>query len=187
MEDPDFDRALVTSAFALIAESGWRTLTVAAAARAAGLPLDRARARFPGRHAILLRFGRLADQAALAGPTEDSTPRDRLLGLVMARIDVLQAHRPGMLALLHDLPRDPTTALLLTLATLRSLRWLLDAAGISTAGLRGRLRVKAMLAVWLYTIRAWAADEGEDLSATLAALDRALTRAEQAETSLGSP
>ena len=65
MTDTEFDTALVTAAFRLAGDEGWSRLTVAKAARAAGLSLAEARARFPGRAAILLRFGRLADQAAL--------------------------------------------------------------------------------------------------------------------------
>ena len=69
----------------------------------------------------------------------------------MRRIDTLQAHRAGVLALLRALPADPPTALLLALATRRSMRWMLEAAGIPTRGIRGELRVKGLLAVWLWT------------------------------------
>src|SRR5690242_5704667 len=127
MDDAAFDRALIAAAFQLAAEGGWRSVSVAAAARAAGLPLARARARFPGRSAILLRFGRLADQSALTDAALEGSVRDRLFGLLMRRIDVLQAHRAGVLALLHALPSEPPTALLLTLATRRSMRWMLEA------------------------------------------------------------
>jgi hypothetical protein len=60
---------------------------------------------------------------------------------------------------------------------------MLDGAGIDTTGARGMMRVKGMLGVWLYTVRAWREDETEDLSPTMAALDRALQRAEQLENS----
>ena len=73
----------------------------------------------------------------------------------MRRIDALQAHRAGVLALLRALPAEPPTALLLACATRRSMRWMLEAAGIPTRGVRGELRVKGLLAVWLWTIRAW--------------------------------
>ena len=106
--------------------------------------------------------------------------RDRLFDLLMRRIDALQAHRAGVLALLRALPADPPTALLLALATRRSMRWMLEAAGIPTRGIHGELRVKGLVAVWLWTVRAWRADDNEDLAATMAALDAALRRAEQA-------
>ena len=41
------------------------------------------------------------------------------------------------MALLRSLPAEPPTALLLALATRRSMRWMLDAAGISTAAAAG--------------------------------------------------
>jgi AcrR family transcriptional regulator len=185
MDDAAFDQALTAAAFQLVAERGWRSVSVATATTAAGLPLARARERFPGRAAILLRFGRLADQAALAEVSSDGSARDKLFDLLMRRIDALQAHRAGVLALLRALPADPPATLLLALATRRSMRWMLEAAGITTRSLRGELRVRGLVAVWLWTIRAWRIDETEDLSATMAALDTALRRAESAAEWLG--
>ncbi len=184
MEDSEFDRALVAAFFELAAEKGWERTSVTAAARRAGLRLDRARARFPGRPAVLLRFGRIADAAALSEASTEGTERDRLFDLVMRRIDVLQSHRAGVLALLRSLPSQPLVAMMLTAATLGSMAWLLEAAGISAQGLRGQLRTKGMLGVWLCTVRAWRRDTTEDLSATMSALDRALSRAEQTEQTL---
>lgn len=180
MDDSDFDRALIASAFDLAGRHGWRHVSVAEAARAAGLPLPRARARFPGRAAILLRFGVLADQAAVDQSATDGSMRDRLFDMLMRRFDVLQAHRAGVLALLHALPAEPDTALLLALATRRSMRWLLDAAGIDTGGINGRLHANGLVAVWLWAIRTWRHDESPDMSATMSALDHALDRAGQA-------
>jgi ubiquinone biosynthesis protein COQ9 len=180
MDDDAFDRALIAAAFTQAAELGWRHVTVVGAAREAGLPLPRARARFPSRAALLLRFGRIADQAALAELPGEGSVRDQLFDLVMRRIDVLQAHRAGVLALLHALPHEPSTAVLLACATKRSLRWLAQSAGVELTGLRGELKLRGLLAIWLWTLRAWQRDDTADLSATMAALDAALNRAEQA-------
>lgn len=180
MDDAEFDRALIATAFALAAEKGWRRVRIAAAARRADLPLDRARLRFPGRGSLLMRLGRMADQRALEGAVAEGSPRDRLFDMMMRRIDVLQAHRAGVLALLCALPAEPPTALLLAVATRRSMGWMLEAAGIPTTGALGRLRVQGLMAVWLWTLRAWRTDESEDLAHTMAALDAALSRAQQA-------
>jgi hypothetical protein len=122
----------------------------------------------------------MADQAALADAASEGPVRDRLFDIVMRRIDVLQANRRGVLALLRALPSEPGLALMLTAASLRSMVWLLEGAGISATGPIGLLRAKGMLAVWLWTVRAWQNDDTADLSATMAALDVALNRAEQA-------
>jgi hypothetical protein len=57
---------------------------------------------------------------------------------------------------------------------------MLEAAGVSARGLTGGLRVQGLVGVWLYALRAWRKDQSPDLSGTMAALDRALQRAEQA-------
>jgi len=179
MDDAAIDRALITAAFDMAASDGWNAVTVGAAARRAELPLEQARARFPGRDAILLRFGRIVDQAALTDAAADGSTRERLFDILMRRFDVLQAHREGIRALLRALPSNPPVALLLALATHGSMGWMLEGAGVSSAGLRGALRAKGLTAVWLFALRAWEHDASPDLSATMAALDRALGQAER--------
>jgi hypothetical protein len=185
MDDADFDNALIAAWLALAADSGRRFPSVAEAAREAGLPLERARARFASRASVLMRLGRIADQGALTGAATEGPVRDRLFDTIMRRIDVFQAHRAGVLAVLRTLPGMPPLALLLAAATERSMRWLLDASGVRTSGITGALRVRGLVAVWLWTLRAWQSDESADLSTTMAALDRALGHAERAAGWLG--
>ena len=180
MTDSDFDGALIAGAFRVAAEEGWRKVSVVSSARAAGLPLPEARARFPARATILLRFGRMADQAALMGAEAEGPVRDRLFDLLMRRFDALQQHRAGVLALMHALPSDPPAAAMLACATRRSMRWMLQAAGVSASGLRGEMQIRGLMAVWLWALRAWTRDETSDMSATMVALDNALARADQA-------
>jgi len=184
MEDKQLDQGLIAAVFSQAALRGWADVNIAEAARDAELPLDRVRARFPGRGAVLLRFGIMADQTALSAGSSEPNPRERLFDMVMSRFDALQQHRAGVLQLLRALRTDPATSLLLYGATLRSMKWLLDDASIPSSGLVGGLRVHGLLALWLYALRAWEADESPDLSATMAAVDRGLDRAIQAENML---
>jgi ubiquinone biosynthesis protein COQ9 len=183
-EELDFDQKVLAAAFEAIAARGWAGFEIAAAARTAGLPLPEVRRRFPRRMAVLVKLGRLADAHAL-GALDEARPegeavRDLLFEMLMRRIDVLQRYRAGVIAILRALPFDPPLAAFLTAAHLNSMSWLLAAAGVSTRGPLGRLRCKGLLAVWLWTLRTWARDESPDLSATMAALDDALRRAERA-------
>ncbi len=189
MEDDAFDTALIGAAFRLAGERGWSRVAVAGAAREAGLDLARARLRFPGMLAVLLKFARMVDRVALVTAPADGagtgSVRDRLFELLMRRFDVLQEHRAGVEALLRYLPTRPGLALLLARATERSMGWMLEAAGADATGPVGHLRAKALAGVWLWAVRAWARDGSEDLAATMAALDTALGRAEQAATMCG--
>ena len=178
MTDTEFDSALIAAAFRLAAQDGWMRVSVAAACREAGLPLSQARGRFPSRSHVLVRFGRMADQVALQDAPTEGTVRDRLFDLLMRRFDAMNVHRDGLLALLRALPVDPGSAMLLACATRSSMRWMLDATGVPTFGLSGELRVKGLLGVWLWGLRAWERDDTEDLTHTMAAVDQALGRAE---------
>jgi ubiquinone biosynthesis protein COQ9 len=178
MDHEKFDQALIHAAMARADALGWSRVTVIEAAREAGLPLDEARERFPMRTTVLLRLGMLADRSALVDDGSTGTVRERLFDLVMRRIDVLQQYRGGVRAVLRAMPFDPALALVLTAATGDSMSWIAEAAGVDTTGLAGRLRVQGVIAVWLQTVRAWDRDDSPDLSGTMAALDRALDRAE---------
>ncbi len=181
METNEFDKAFIGAVFMQAGLVGWRDTTLVGAARDAGLDLARVRARFPGKSAMLLRFGVIVDQAVLAAAPQQGTPREKLFDLVMSRFDQLQQHREGVLALMQSLKTDPGASLLLYGATLRSMRWLLDAAGIPSGGVVGQLRVHGLGALWAYALRSWERDDSPDLPATMAAVDRALDRAIQAE------
>jgi hypothetical protein len=179
MTDDEFDEALVTAAFTLGAERGWRNVTAAAAARSAGLDFSTARARFTRRGAILAKFGQLADAYALSGAMTDGPVKDRLFDILLRRFDFLQRHRAGVLALLRVLPLEPPLAAWLTKQSLASMGWLLEGAGIAATGPAGEIRKRGLGLVWAWGLRAWLRDETEDLSATMAAVDVALARADQ--------
>jgi hypothetical protein len=178
MTDVEFDAALVSAAFSLAGEQGWRRVSPAAAARRVGLDLAATRQRYAGTAGILRAFGRLADAHALKGALTEGPVRERLFDILMRRFDFLQTHRAGVLALLRALPAEPPLALCLARATVTSMGWMLEGAGVSAQGLRGEIRKKGLALVWGYGMRAWCRDESADLTATMAAVDKALDRAD---------
>ncbi|GAA3677181.1 MULTISPECIES: TetR family transcriptional regulator [Acetobacter] len=177
MDNDDFDTALVSAALTLAQDRGWNSVTVLAAAREAGLPLPEARQRFPLKASILLRLGRMADDVALADDMLCGTARERLFDLLMRRLDVFQQYRDGLQSVLRSLPMDPVLTLLLGGATVESMRWMADAAGINTNGVSGFVHVNMLVAVWTHTLRVWEKDESPDMGSTMAALDQALDKA----------
>jgi AcrR family transcriptional regulator len=181
----DRDR-IIDAALGLIAEEGWRRLSLAAVAAAAGLPILTLYRAFPSKPAILCGFSRRIDEAVLATPPDsdaaadpDERPRDRVFDLLMRRFDALQPHRAALDALGRELPTDPIAALGAAAGLLRSIGWMLEAAGISTAGLGGVVAVKLTAAAYVATMRVWLRDDSPDLAPTMAALDRRLRAIER--------
>ncbi|TDQ82438.1 TetR family transcriptional regulator [Dongia mobilis] len=174
--------ALQDALLDLCAKNGWCDLSLADIAEAAGLDLATAHAIYASKADLLVGLTRATDAAILASLTGDpleGTPRDRLFDLLMRRFDRLQAHRAGYLTLLHELPQTPLEAAALACQMRRSLRLMLESAGISAAGLKGALRLNGLLAIHLAALRVWAGDDSADLARTMAEIDRRLGQAER--------
>lgn len=184
MSDPidETETRLLTGFWQVVAAHGWRGVTLRRLATAAGLPAAEVRARCPGGPRNLLALhGRQVDAAVAAGtvPGQGGTPRDRIFDVLMRRIDALQPNRAGLVRLLEELRTEPALALCLLTGLPRSMARLLRAAEVDPAGISGAARVQGVTVVWLATVRAWVNDDSVDLGPTMAALDRALDRAEQ--------
>ena len=176
------DDAAIAGFWRVVAEHGWHGVTMRAVATEAGLEAAELRRRFAAPQSLLEAHGRAVDAEVVAGTVDDpsSTPRDRLFDVLMRRLDALAPHRAGVVRLWDDLPRTPLLGLWLAGQLPVSMAWMLEAAGLSGSGVKGALRVQGLGLVWLATLRAWAEDDGADLSATMAALDRALDQADRA-------
>lgn len=183
----DLPNHIVTTAVDLAAEKGWRALTLVEIAEAAKVPMSALYRHYPTKADVLTGLGRMVDQAALSEnlPGEDESPRDRLFDLMMRRFDLLSAHRAGVKAILRDLRLDPLSALIQARQLELSMRWTLQSAGISTRGLLGRARVRALGLVYLLVLRIWEKDDSPELDRTMKELDQRLRQAEQWQNSFG--
>jgi AcrR family transcriptional regulator len=173
-------KRLVEAALALAAEKPWATISLADIAAKAELPLSAVHAHAPSKAHLVQAYLRQIDAAVLAGPSptlEDSV-RDRLFEVLMRRIDAIRPHKAAVASIVDGLAVDPVAALCGWPAFLRSMSWMLEAAGLDASGLKGALRARGLTLVWLATLRTFLKDDSEDLGPTMAQLDKALKRAE---------
>jgi AcrR family transcriptional regulator len=165
-----------------VAAVGWRSLAMDAVAERAGLSLGEVLLQVPSKTHLMLNFLARVDQRTLSPVkrlnAEDS-PRERLFEILMRRFDALNEKREAAKAVVTGVSRDPAALAAGLCRVDRSFAAMLSAAGISTGGLLGLARIQGLKAVAAYTLRAWMNDDSTDLSKTMAALDRALARAEK--------
>ncbi|HZB91946.1 MAG TPA: hypothetical protein VE397_10920 [Stellaceae bacterium] len=169
---------LVDAALRLAERQGWRRTGLGDIAAEAGLPLLEAYDACPSKLALLARFHRRIDRAALGTEAAaDEPPRDRLFDALMRRFDALAPHRGAVRAILRDSFGDPA-ALLGLPALLCSMAWMLERAGVSAAGWRGRMRARLLAGLYVSVLRVFLDDDSADLAKTMAALDRRLRAVE---------
>jgi AcrR family transcriptional regulator len=177
---------ILDAALRVAARDGWRAAAPARVAAEAELGLGALYALFPSKPALLAGLLRRIDRAVLAGAdavASEGSPRDRLFDVVMRRFDALQPMRAGLAAIVAA-GVDPLSGLALIGPFRRSMAWMLEAAGIGSGGLAGRLRVAGLAVVYGRAFRVWLEDDSTDLGKTMAALDRGLAQAERWAASL---
>jgi ubiquinone biosynthesis protein COQ9 len=174
--------ALRQALLELVETQGWIDLSFAEIAEKAGVPIAEAHRIYPSKTAVLLGLTRAIDERILnslsADPLE-GTAKDRLFDIVMRRFDVLKSDREAYRRLMRQLPATPGAFAALLCQLRRSLSLSLEAAGISASGLKGALRLKGLLAIYVAGLRAFANDDSEDLAKTMAEIDKRLGQAEK--------
>lgn len=167
----------------LIAERGFAAVTLRDVAEAANLGLAELYRIYPDKVALVAAFMARIDSAVLAGTANrrdpEETARDRLFDVMMRRYDALKPHRAALRALRQAGRRDPLLVLALGPALRRAMAVTLEAAALSSEGVRGALRQNGLLAIHHAVSRVFDRDETADLSKTMAALDNRLKMAER--------
>ena len=180
---------IVSSALACAETMAWRAIGLRDIAAQADCTAAEIVAVFPGKTAVLAGISPMVDRSVLkGGDTERDEPvRDRLFDVLMRRFDALNMQRAGVLSVLQHLRRMPFEGLQLLPGLDTSMRVSLELAWIDSAGPLGAMRRRVLGLAYLSTVRAWTADDSEDMGKTMAALDKALNRLEQVAASVRVP
>ena len=183
----DARQAIIDGALTLAASRDWARVGLGDIAEAAGVSLAELRDEFPSRSAIVAAYFATVDREVLAARDPEMAGRpatERLFDVFMKHFDLLNAHRDGVCSIVRSSPSNPEAILCASVRLRRSMRWMLEAADLSSAGLRGQLRIKALCALYLSMLRVWLHDDSEDMGRTMAVLDRRLKRLDRLTRSL---
>src|SRR5690606_39405019 len=184
MFDQTLRGRIIEAAMKLANERPWKDMTLLDIAEATGVTLVDLKKEFSSKSEILAAFTRAVDDEVLRrAPKRESTTsrRDALFEILMTRFDVLAPYKQALRSIAGDL-RAPEPAFVC--AFLASQHWMLQAAGIETSGLRGRMKVGGLAGVYASVLRTWLKDDDPGLARTMAALDRRLRRGERAMSNL---
>lgn len=169
----------IDAMMALLAEQRFEDIGLAEVAGRAGLKLSDLRAEFGSTLAIVTAHIKDIDRIVLAGSSADMAeepPRQRLLDVLMRRLDALAPYKDAVYSLMRSARRNPGLALALNAMAVRSQSWMLEAAGIAAHGPRGALRAQGAALMFARVLGVWFDDE-PDMERTMAALDRGLASA----------
>ncbi len=172
---------IVDAMMALLEDKPFDEITLREIAATAGVSLGELRGEFGSPLAILSEHVRRIDRAVLSETDEDMAEdpaRERLFEILMRRFEAMTPYKAAVRSLTRSAMRNPGLALTLNRFGVQSMQWMLTAADIGSAGPKGMLRAQGLALTFGAVMRTWLNDEDADMAATMAALDRALSRAE---------
>lgn len=185
--DSDFRQKIMTAALDLAVEQGWEYTTLRDIAERSGLKPAELYDVIEDKNDVFVLLGRMIDKRVLAelSVDDEASARDRLFDIMMDRYEVLNDYREGLIAILESFKYDPKQIVISFPHLCRSMSWMLEVAGIETAGIKGALKVAGLSGIYLKVLHVWKDDESVDLAKTMAALDKALEGAERTADTLG--
>ncbi len=191
----DPSEKLIASMLSLVAERGWSAVSLSDIAEDAGIALSQCYDLFPAKTVLAAAYFSKADLEMLrqieqeraqdgtapefATEPHHETVRERLFDVAMARFDVMTEDKAFLASLETACRHDPSLGVSLFRAWRRSVRCVLEAAGIDTSGVRGFSRRKIYGAALLMAGRSWLGDDSADMARTMAVLDKQLQRIER--------
>jgi AcrR family transcriptional regulator len=176
-------RERVIAAFmALLAENPFEQIGLADVAARAEISLSALREEFGSLLAILAAQVKEIDRIVLDGVDPDlaeEPARERLFDVLMRRLEALTPHRAAIRSLTRSSMRNPGLAFAINGLAVTSQRWMLTAANIDTAGVKGMVRAQGLAVLFACVLRTFVDDDDPDLSRTMAELDRELERGQR--------
>lgn len=173
---------IVEALMQLAAENAFADITITEIATRANVTLAEFRDVFPSKGAILASFSRMIDSKVLEVSASDmmnEPAKERLFDVLMRRLDAMAPYRAGLKSVMVWARRDPAAALALNQVSLNSMRFMLEAAAIDHEGALGALKTQGLVVAWSRILGTWLEDDKPGLDATMAALDKELTRGGQ--------
>ena len=173
---------IVEALMELAGERAFAEITITEIAARANVTLAEFRDCFPSKGAVVAGWSRMIDSKVLEANNADlagEPAKERLFDVLMRRLDAMAPYRAGLESVIHWVRRDPAAALALNQVAVNSMRFMLEAAGIDNEGPLGAVKTQGLVVAWTRIVSVWLADDKPGLDATMAALDRELTRGGQ--------
>ena len=110
---------------------------------------------------------------------ENSSSKDMLFEVLMARFDILELNRKSFLEIYKYLKKKPKYFVKLLPSLIESIIIIAELSKYNINGLKGTVKLKGLFVVYFVTFFQWLDDDNPSLEKTMTALDKYLDQAEK--------
>ena len=176
------EKKLINKGFALIREIGWNNFDIKTLSKKEKISEEEISFFFSCKYSLIERFTKMIDSEVESNLSFDemkeSSVKDNLFEVIMLRFDVMEPYKIALSKLIKSAKKNPALFSVISKNVINSMDFYLEISN-SYKGLTIDLFKKNFLfIIYSYTFKIWLEDNSDDLSKTMAALDKSLSIAD---------
>ncbi len=174
---------LINKGFGLIDEIGWEKFSLKKLADKEKISLKEIKNYFSCKNSVVDKFSlminRNVESKISINDFEGSSTKDILFELIMMRFDEMQIFKGALKKILKDTKRKPVLLRIISSNVLNTMDFYLDLSNSYKNSPIDIFKKNFLFLIYSVSFRAWLSDNTEDLSKTMAELDKLLSIAEK--------
>ena len=169
-------------AFKLIEEMGWNNFSLEKLAKKESIKIEDLNFFFKDETELIENFSEMIDEQVIKevdlNEFNQNSVKDNIFELIMVRFEKLDPYKKSLDILLKELKYKPKILNKLTKKIFNSLDLFLEISNAKSNYVFDFLKLNIMFIIYGYTFKIWLEDDSEDMSKTMAEVDKWLSEAE---------
>ena len=178
------EHIILDKVFSEIAEKGWKNFSLLKFSKSQKIPAQDLKFFFRSKNEVLDKFTKMIDYKVEHNidveEMKSTSKKDNLFELIMLRLEAMQSYKVALKNILSGAKEKPIILKRLSKNIINSLDFYLELSSYYDDTFVDFLKKNAIFLIYSLTFRVWLNDESDDLSKTMAELDKLLSMADKA-------
>ena len=180
----------IKKGFDLINDIGWEEFSLEKLSTKEKIPINDLKVFFKCKNSIVDKFSRMIDKNIESKlrieDFKDSSKKDILFELIMMRFDEMESFKGSLVKILDVSKNKPLLISIITKNVMNTMDFFLELSNSYNNYAFDFLKKNFLFFIYSITFKTWLSDDTEDLSKTMAELDKLLSTAENFQQKVSS-
>ena len=180
----------IKKGFDLINDIGWEEFSLEKLSTKEKIPINDLKVFFKCKNSIVDKFSRMIDKNIESklriDDFKDSSKKDILFELIMMRFDEMEGFKGSLVKILDVSKNKPLLISIITKNVMNTMDFFLELSNSYNNYAFDILKKNFLFFIYSITFKTWLSDDTEDLSKTMAELDKLLSTAENFQQKVSS-
>ena len=186
----EIENKYIKKGFDLINDIGWEEFSLEKLSTKEKIPINDLKVFFKCKNSIVDKFSRMIDKNIESklriDDFKDSSKKDILFELIMMRFDEMEGYKGSLVKILDVSKNKPLLISIITKNVMNTMDFFLELSNSYNNYAFDFLKKNFLFIIYSITFKTWLSDDTEDLSKTMAELDKLLSTAENFQQKVSS-